>query len=58
MLLITLAVSLKSLHPQCTPDGGCAPATRQQVAFFYGALYTMAVGAGGTNQAQHLHVRR
>jgi peptide/histidine transporter 3/4 len=48
MLLITLAVSLKSLHPQCTPDGGCAPATRQQVAFFYGALYTMAVGAGGT----------
>ncbi|CAN6328673.1 unnamed protein product [Urochloa humidicola] len=48
MVLITLAVSLKSLHPQCTPDGGCAPATRQQVAFFYGALYTMAVGAGGT----------
>ncbi|PUZ66613.1 hypothetical protein GQ55_3G332800 [Panicum hallii var. hallii] len=48
MLLITLAVSLKSLHPQCTPDGRCAPATRQQVAFFYGALYTMAIGAGGT----------
>uniref|UniRef100_K3ZCT7 Major facilitator superfamily (MFS) profile domain-containing protein n=1 Tax=Setaria italica TaxID=4555 RepID=K3ZCT7_SETIT len=48
MLLITLAVSLKSLHPQCTPDGGCAPATQQQVAFFYGALYTMAIGAGGT----------
>ncbi|CAL4907443.1 unnamed protein product [Urochloa decumbens] len=48
MVLITLAVSLKSLHPHCTPDGGCAPATRQQVAFFYGALYTMAIGAGGT----------
>ncbi|KAL6630995.1 hypothetical protein ACP70R_028335 [Stipagrostis hirtigluma subsp. patula] len=48
MVLITLAVSLKSLHPHCTPDGGCAPATRQQVAFFYAALYTMAVGAGGT----------
>nr|CAB3465609.1 unnamed protein product [Digitaria exilis] len=48
MLLITLAVSLKSLHPQCTPGGGCAAATRRQVAFFYGALYTMAIGAGGT----------
>ncbi|KAJ1254627.1 hypothetical protein BS78_09G103200 [Paspalum vaginatum] len=48
MVLITLAVSLKPLHPQCSPDGGCAPATRQQVAFFYGALYTMAIGAGGT----------
>ncbi|XP_066382355.1 protein NRT1/ PTR FAMILY 5.1-like [Miscanthus floridulus] len=48
MILITLAVSLKSLQPQCTPDGGCAAATRQQVAFFYGALYTMAIGAGGT----------
>ncbi|WVZ97979.1 hypothetical protein U9M48_043474 [Paspalum notatum var. saurae] len=48
MVLITLAVSLKSLHPQCSPDGGCASATRQQVAFFYGALYTMALGAGGT----------
>ncbi|KAF8720123.1 hypothetical protein HU200_024905 [Digitaria exilis] len=37
-----------SLHPQCTPGGGCAAATRRQVAFFYGALYTMAIGAGGT----------
>ncbi|TVU18841.1 hypothetical protein EJB05_34956, partial [Eragrostis curvula] len=48
MVLITLAVSLKSLHPHCTPDGVCAPATRHQVAFFYAALYTMAIGAGGT----------
>ncbi|CAN6337998.1 unnamed protein product [Urochloa humidicola] len=49
MVLITLAASLKPLHPRCTtPDGVCAPATRRQVAFFYGALYTMAVGAGGT----------
>jgi len=48
MILITLAVSLKSLQLQCTPDGGCAAATRQQVAFFNGALYTMAIGAGGT----------
>ncbi|XP_044961491.1 protein NRT1/ PTR FAMILY 5.1 [Hordeum vulgare subsp. vulgare] len=48
MVLITLAVSLKPLHPQCTADGDCAPATRQQVAFLYAALYTMAIGAGGT----------
>ncbi|XP_062231116.1 protein NRT1/ PTR FAMILY 5.1 [Phragmites australis] len=48
MVLITLAVSLKSLHPHCTPEGGCAPATPQQVAFFHAALYTMAIGAGGT----------
>ncbi|VAI79908.1 unnamed protein product [Triticum turgidum subsp. durum] len=48
MVLITLAVSLKPLHPQCTAGGDCAPATRQQVAFLYAALYTMAVGAGGT----------
>ncbi|KAG8085183.1 hypothetical protein GUJ93_ZPchr0010g9263 [Zizania palustris] len=48
MVLITLAVSLKALHPHCTPDGGCAPATRSQITFFYAALYTMAIGAGGT----------
>lgn len=48
MVLITLAVSLKPFHPHCTPDGGCAPATRQQITFFYAALYTMAIGAGGT----------
>ncbi|KQK06826.1 protein NRT1/ PTR FAMILY 5.1 isoform X1 [Brachypodium distachyon] len=48
MVLITLAVSVKTLHPHCTPDGGCARATRQQVTFFYAALYTMAIGAGGT----------
>ncbi|XP_040380598.1 protein NRT1/ PTR FAMILY 5.1 isoform X2 [Oryza brachyantha] len=48
MVLTTLSVSLKALHPQCTPDGGCAPATRSQVTFFYAALYTMAIGAGGT----------
>lgn len=48
MVLITLAVSLKPLHPQCTAGGDCAPATRQQVAFLYAALYTMAIGAGGT----------
>uniref|UniRef100_M8D1A3 Peptide transporter PTR3-A n=1 Tax=Aegilops tauschii TaxID=37682 RepID=M8D1A3_AEGTA len=48
MVLITLAVSRKPLHPQCTAGGDCAPATRQQVAFLYAALYTMAIGAGGT----------
>ncbi|KAF0928071.1 hypothetical protein E2562_037663 [Oryza meyeriana var. granulata] len=48
MVLTTLSVSLKALHPRCTPDGGCALATRSQVTFFYAALYTMAIGAGGT----------
>uniref|UniRef100_A0A0D9WF89 Major facilitator superfamily (MFS) profile domain-containing protein n=1 Tax=Leersia perrieri TaxID=77586 RepID=A0A0D9WF89_9ORYZ len=48
MILTTLAVSLKALRPQCTPGGGCEPATRSQVAFFYAALYTIAIGAGGT----------
>uniref|UniRef100_A0A0E0L161 Major facilitator superfamily (MFS) profile domain-containing protein n=1 Tax=Oryza punctata TaxID=4537 RepID=A0A0E0L161_ORYPU len=48
MILTTLSVSLKALHPQCTPDGICATATRRQVTFFYAALYTMAIGAGGT----------
>ncbi|VAI80763.1 unnamed protein product [Triticum turgidum subsp. durum] len=48
MVMISLAVSLKPLHPHCTADGDCAPATRQQVAFFYAALYTVAIGAGGT----------
>uniref|UniRef100_A0A0E0HCU7 Major facilitator superfamily (MFS) profile domain-containing protein n=1 Tax=Oryza nivara TaxID=4536 RepID=A0A0E0HCU7_ORYNI len=36
------------IYLTCTPDGACAPATRSQVAFFYAALYTMAIGAGGT----------
>ncbi|KAK3135867.1 hypothetical protein QOZ80_5BG0424500 [Eleusine coracana subsp. coracana] len=30
MVLITLSVSLKPLHPECTRDGVCSPATRHQ----------------------------
>lgn len=47
MTLLTVAVSLKSLKPTCT-DGVCKKASTSQIAFFYIALYTMAIGAGGT----------
>ncbi|CAL5202983.1 unnamed protein product [Lathyrus oleraceus] len=47
MTLLTIAVSLKSLKPTCT-NGVCNKASTSQVAFFYIALYTMAIGAGGT----------
>ena len=47
MVLLTMAVSLKSLRPTCT-DGACNKATPPQIAFFYTALYVMAIGAGGT----------
>ncbi|CAI8597407.1 unnamed protein product [Vicia faba] len=45
MTLLTIAVSLKSLKPTCT-NGVCNKASTSQVAFFYTALYTMAIGAG------------
>jgi len=47
MTLLTVAVSLKSLRPTCT-NGICNKASTSQIAFFYTALYTMAIGAGGT----------
>ncbi|XP_029129197.1 protein NRT1/ PTR FAMILY 5.1 [Cajanus cajan] len=47
MILLTLAVSLKSLRPTCT-NGICSKASTLQISFFYMALYTMAIGAGGT----------
>lgn len=47
MVLLTMVVSIKSLRPSCTDDV-CNKATPSQVAFFYGALYILAVGAGGT----------
>ncbi|KAH7667531.1 Proton-dependent oligopeptide transporter family protein [Dioscorea alata] len=47
MVLLTMAVSLKTLRPTCT-NGVCNKATPFQIAFFYLALYIMAVGAGGT----------
>jgi len=47
MTLLTVAVSLKSLRPACS-NGICNKASTSQIAFFYTALYTMAIGAGGT----------
>ncbi|KAK8960774.1 putative peptide/nitrate transporter [Platanthera guangdongensis] len=49
MVLLTMAVSLKSLRPTCAAgEEKCAKATPSQLAFFYSALYIIAVGAGGT----------
>ncbi|XP_054789126.1 protein NRT1/ PTR FAMILY 5.1-like [Prosopis cineraria] len=47
MVLLTIAVSLKSLRPTCS-NGICNKASASQIAFFYTALYTIAIGAGGT----------
>ncbi|PKA67236.1 putative peptide/nitrate transporter [Apostasia shenzhenica] len=48
MVLLTMAVSLKSLRPSCVAGGSCGKATPSQMAFFFSALYIIAVGAGGT----------
>ncbi|KAL9269792.1 NRT1/ PTR FAMILY 5.1-like protein [Drosera capensis] len=47
MSLLTMAVSLKSFKPNCR-NGICNKATPSQIAFFYSALYTIAIGTGGT----------
>ncbi|KAF7830894.1 protein NRT1/ PTR FAMILY 5.1 [Senna tora] len=47
MILLTVSVSFKSLRPKCT-NGICNKASASQIAFFYSALYTIAIGAGGT----------
>ncbi|GAB4832029.1 hypothetical protein Ancab_006047 [Ancistrocladus abbreviatus] len=47
MTLLTMAVSLKSLKPSCI-NGICSKASTFQIAFFYIALYTIAIGTGGT----------
>lgn len=47
MVMLTTAVSLKSLKPSCT-NGVCNKASTWQIAFFYTSLYTIAIGAGGT----------
>ncbi|XP_076906125.1 protein NRT1/ PTR FAMILY 5.1-like [Bidens hawaiensis] len=47
MVLLTLAVSIKSLKPTCT-NGICNKATTSQIAFYYTSLYIIAIGAGGT----------
>lgn len=49
MCLLTLAVSLPALRPpQCTQDHNCQPASSLQRGIFFFALYTIAVGTGGT----------
>ncbi|KAK7278445.1 hypothetical protein RJT34_23474 [Clitoria ternatea] len=51
MSLLTLAVSLPSLKPpQCFESDvtKCEKASTLQLAAFYGALYVLAVGTGGT----------
>ncbi|KAL7229260.1 hypothetical protein ACSBR2_007878 [Camellia fascicularis] len=47
MVLLTMAVSIKILKPTCI-NGVCNKASSSQAAFFYSALYIIAVGAGGT----------
>lgn len=47
MLLLTLAVSLKSMKPSCE-NGVCNKASTMQIAFFYTSLYIIAIGTGGT----------
>ncbi|GLU08211.1 hypothetical protein SLE2022_251350 [Rubroshorea leprosula] len=51
MLLLTLSVSLPALKPpSCTQSnaGDCKRASTLQLAVYFGALYTLAVGTGGT----------
>lgn len=51
MLILTLAVSLPSLKPPRCLEADvekCRKASTLQLAVFYGALYTLAVGTGGT----------
>ncbi|KAE8723650.1 Protein NRT1/ PTR FAMILY 5.1 [Hibiscus syriacus] len=47
MIMLTTAVSLKSLKPTCS-NGVCNKASTLQISFFYVSLYTIALGAGGT----------
>ncbi|XP_054822202.1 LOW QUALITY PROTEIN: protein NRT1/ PTR FAMILY 5.2-like [Prosopis cineraria] len=51
MCLLTLSVSLPSLKPpKCIEKdlANCNKASPLQLAVFYGALYTLAIGTGGT----------
>ncbi|VVB02898.1 unnamed protein product [Arabis nemorensis] len=47
MILLTMAVTVKSLRPSCA-NGVCNKASSLQITFFYISLYTIAIGAGGT----------
>ncbi|RWR97605.1 protein NRT1/ PTR FAMILY 5.2 [Cinnamomum micranthum f. kanehirae] len=49
MCLLTLAVSLDSLKPPpCANNADCKSASTLQLGVFFFALYTLAVGTGGT----------
>ncbi|KAK9931236.1 hypothetical protein M0R45_018522 [Rubus argutus] len=51
MCVLTLAVSLPALRPPKCLDANvenCKKASTLQLAVFYGALYTLAIGTGGT----------
>ncbi|KVH91021.1 protein NRT1/ PTR FAMILY 5.2-like [Cynara cardunculus var. scolymus] len=49
MCLLTLAVSVSGLKPPtCDSGTDCKKASTLQLAVFFGALYTLAVGTGGT----------
>ncbi|GMY27075.1 protein NRT1/ PTR FAMILY 5.2-like [Fagus crenata] len=51
MILLTLSVSLNNLKPpRCVEANveNCKKASTLHLAIFYGALYTLAVGTGGT----------
>ena len=52
MILLTLAVSLPALKPPPCQDNidakNCKKASTLQLAVFYGALYTVALGTAGT----------
>lgn len=47
MILLTMAVTVKTLRPTCE-NGVCNKASSLQISFFYISLYTIAIGAGGT----------
>ncbi|KAL7595480.1 hypothetical protein Lser_V15G29685 [Lactuca serriola] len=49
MCLLTLSVSLPGLKPpSCDSGTDCKKVSTLQLAVFFGALYTLAVGTGGT----------
>lgn len=49
MCLLSLAVSLPGLKPpSCDSGTDCKKASTLQLGVFFGALYTLAVGTGGT----------
>ncbi|TVU30410.1 hypothetical protein EJB05_22031 [Eragrostis curvula] len=49
MLLLTLAVSVPALKPPpCDAGGACPRASALQLAVYFGGLYTIALGHGGT----------